>query len=204
MWHVRIGTLFLITLLAACDRPPTPKNPPPDHNALVNSNVKQDPLENSPNAAEAPYELQFIDTMIAYDEHEIDAAHLVATRTGHQELKLFAKSMIAERQQEIDKMRALRPAWFGSAGPAVNLDLPGVREGVRSIDLEKLDTLKENLFDQEFLRQILPFEQGSLALLRDLLTKDVHPELKQLAQSVIEDREADIQRMQGWQKQWVK
>jgi len=160
-------------------------------------------LASSSNATEAPYELQFIDTMIAYDEHAIDAAHLVATRTGRQQLKLFARSMISDRQREIDKMRALRQAWFGNPAAAVSMDLPGVREGLRSVDMEKLDSLKENLFDQEFLRQMLPFEQGSLALARDLLTKDVHPELKQLAQSAVEDREADIQQMQGWQTQWV-
>ena len=195
---------LLTIFIGGCDRPPTPKNPPPDHNALVNSNVKQDEVASSRNAANAPYELQFIDTMIAYDEREIDAAHLVATRAGHPELKVFAKTIITDRQQEIDKIRGWRQAWFGNAGPAVNVDLPDVHEGLLSIDVEKLDSLKEDLFDQEFLRQMLPFQRGSLALARGLLTKDVHPELKQLAQSAVEAREAETQQMQGWKTQWGK
>jgi uncharacterized protein (DUF305 family) len=73
-----------------------------------------------------------------------------------------------------------------------------------SIDLEKMDSLKENLFDQEFLRQMLPFEQGSLAVARDLLTKNVHPELKQFAQSAVEDRKATIQQIKEWQTQWTR
>ena len=60
--------LFLLfpiisVLFAACDHPPVPKELP-DHNTLANSNVDRTKVS-SPLAAEAPYELQFIDTMIA-------------------------------------------------------------------------------------------------------------------------------------------
>lgn len=204
MRFVLFAVLLSFVLLAACDHPPVPKKLPPDHNALVNSNVKQDQMASSPRAAEAPYELQFIDTMIEQDQTVIDAAQLVATRAEHQELKLFAKSIIKARQQEIAELRDLRKSWFGNFGPAVNMDLPGVRDGLQSVDMEKLDSLKENQFDLEFIRQMVPLEEGVLTAARDLLTKDIHGELKQFAQSVVEAQEAEIEQMRGWQTGWAK
>ena len=204
MRSVFFAVFFSTVVLASCDRPPVPKQLPPDHNALVNSNVKQDQMASSPRAAEAPYELQFIDTMIAHDETAIDAAQLVATRAEHKELKLLAKSIIAARRQEISELRNLREGWFRNANPAINLELPGMRVGSQAVDLEKLDSLKENQFDLEFVRQMVPLDQGSLTLAKDLLSKDVRAELKPLAQSVIEEQEAEIEQMQGWQTQWAK
>ena len=78
-----------------------------------------------------------------------------------------------------------------------------MRDAIASIDMEKLDSLKENQFDLEFIRQIVPLEQGSL-LAKDLLSKNVHAELKQFAQSFVEHQEAEIRQMQGWQTQWAE
>ena len=161
-------------------------------------------MTSSPQASEAPIDLQFIDTLIAHDQTAIDAAQLVATRAQHQELKLLARSIITDRQEQISELRKWRTDWFGNAPQAVNMDLPGIRNGLRSVNLDKLDPLKEDQFDLEFILQMLPLEEGSLTAARYLLTQDVHVELKQLAQNLIEEQETEIQQMRGWQTKWNK
>ena len=161
-------------------------------------------MTSSPGAAEAPFELQFIDTMIAHHMGAIDAAQLVATRAGHQELKELARSIIADQQREIAKMRAWRTAWFGEAAPAINMEMPGMREGMQVMDLEKLDRLKENEFDLEFIRQMIPHHEGAVTMARQALSTDVRAELKTLAENIIRAQAAEIEKMRSWEQEWSK
>jgi uncharacterized protein (DUF305 family) len=196
----RLFVLFAFSLffLASCDRRPAQKDLPVQ-NTMQRSDRKA--LESSPGAADAPFELQFIDTLIAHDLDTVDAAQLVATRTQHPELKQLASSMISNRQQEIGQLREWRTRWYEDWSPAINLDLPGARDG-GEIDFEKLDSLKENAFDQEFLREIIPHQQGSVKLAQDVLGRETKAELKTLAENLIKTRESEIAQMQEWVKKW--
>lgn len=161
-------------------------------------------VQSSPGVATAPFELQFIDTMIELNLTAIDAEQLVATRAQHPDLKQFAESMIAGRQEEIASLKQLRSSWFGGMPQAVNFDLSGAAEGIHVIDLGKLDPLKENAFDREFLTEMVPLDEGSITLAKDLTGKEVHPELKQLAENIIQSRRARIEQMKEWQNDWSK
>jgi uncharacterized protein (DUF305 family) len=189
---------FPLLLLASCGRRPVQKDLPVE-NTMQRSDHKE--LESSPGAADAPFELQIIDTLIAHDLDTIDAAQLVATRAGHPELKQLARSMISDRQQRISQLREWRTRWYGDWSPAINLDLPGAREGVQ-IDFEKLDPLKENAFDQEFLREMIPHEHGAVLLAQDVLGRETNAELKTLSENLIKTQEAEAAQMQAWQDKW--
>jgi len=161
-------------------------------------------MNSSPGAADAPYDLQFIDTMIVHHQAAIDAAQLAATRAEHPELKKLAKSIVSDQQQEIGQLRSLRQQWFANHAPAINMDFPGMSEGMAGMDVEKLDPLKEKAFDLEFLRQMIPHHQGAVTMAKDLLGKESQAELKTLAEKIVQAQQAEIVEMQGWQKQWNK
>src|ERR1043165_9418538 len=139
MRRVLFVLTFLLLFTASCDRRPVQKDMPIENTMQRGEHHE---LESSPGAADAPFELQFIDTLVAHDLSTVDAAQLVATRTGHAELRQLAAEMIPERQQEIARLRELRSQWYGNWSPAINLDLPGMREGME-MDFDKLDSLKE-------------------------------------------------------------
>lgn len=161
-------------------------------------------IQSSPGADKAPFELQYIDTTVELDLTAIDAEQLVATRAQHIDLKKFAKSMIAERQDEIASLRQLRSGLFGDSPQAINLDLLGSPESVQKIDLQKLDLLKENAFDLEFLREMVPFDETAVTIANDLTGKDAHAELKQQAENIIKNRQAEIEQMKKWESDWSK
>ena len=161
-------------------------------------------MDSSPGAANAPYELQFIDTMIVHHGGAIDAAQLVATRAQHKELIELAKTIIADQQREIAEMKQWRSQWFGDSPQAINLDLPGMREGMKDMDLTNLDALKENDFDLEFIRQMVPHHEGAVAMAKDILTHDAHPETKDLADSIIRSQTNEIEKMKAWQGEWER
>jgi uncharacterized protein (DUF305 family) len=162
-------------------------------------------MQSSPGAAEAPYELQFIDTMIVHHQGAIDAGQLAPTRCQHDELKQLARSIVNDQQTEISQLRAWRSEWFGEKPAAVNMELPGMRDGMREMDLEKLDRLKENPFDLEFIRQMIPHHEGAVLMASDLLKqKNTHAELVKLADSIVSSQSGEIEQMRLWQAEWRK
>lgn len=169
-------------------------------------------IVSSPNAASSPYELQFLDTMIAHDDTAIDTAQLVQTRSGHSELKEFARKIISERQDRLAQMHELRNKFFNGSPPAVNMDLPGIRKGMEGIDLDKLDSLKENSFDIEFLKEMIQSHQGAIEMADDALRKlsastanaQMTGSIRQLAQSVTDTQTSEVRQMNQWEATWSK
>jgi len=199
--------ILAISLLLSgisCTQRPVQKDIPIDHNTMDHSKMDHSKMDSSPGAANAPFELQFIDTMIVHHQGAIDAAQLVATRAAHQELKDLAKSIISDQQREIAQMRTWRSSWFSESAPAINMDLPGMRDGMKSMDLEKLDGLKENEFDLEFIRQMIPHHKGAVTMAKQLLSTDVRAELKTLADDIVRSQTAEIENMKTWEKEWSK
>jgi uncharacterized protein (DUF305 family) len=203
---IKIASTLLIAFFAvfnSCERPPVQKDLP-DHKSMDHSRMDHGEMVSSPGAAAAPYELQFIDTMIAHHQGAVDMAQLVPTRAQHDELNNLARSIVADQQREIAEMKDLRARWFGEKPPAINMDLPGMREGMRGMDLAKLDSLKENAFDLEFIHQMIPHHEGAIVMANDALSKDTNAELKKLAEDIVQAQGSEINRMHLWEKEWHK
>src|SRR5829696_7486318 len=176
-----------------------------EHSNMDHSKMKHDNHSNmpsSPDASAAPYDLQFLDTMIAHHQGAIEMAGLAGSRAQHDELKQLARNVITSQQSEIEKMQGWRAKWFNNAPPAVNMQFPGMSEGMSGMDLTKLDPLKANAFDLEFIRQMIPHHEGALAMAKDALAKGSNEEIKSLARQIVEAQEAEITQMKKWQEEW--
>ncbi len=198
--------IVIAVLLNMCERPPAGKDI--DRNAAdrapTDSSKMLHPMTSSANAASAPFELQFIDTMIAHHLGAIDMAGLADTRAQHDEVRSLAKAIVADQQKEIAQLRQWRAQWYGEAELAVNMEFPGMHEGMTGMDLQKLDKLKSNPFDIEFLKQMIVHHKGAVAMAQEVLDKDVHAEVKTLAEQVIKAQTAEIENMNRWLDEWSK
>ena len=204
---MKIATVLFITLLAffnRCERPPVQHDVKIDPTTAGHSGMSHEEMTSSPGAAEAPYELQFLDTMIAHHSGAVDMAQLVATRAQHAEIKQLAKNIIADQQREIAQMKEWRRNWFGDHARAVNMDLPGMSNGMSEMNTDKLDELKGNAFDLEFIRQMIPHHDGAVTMAKDLLTHEPNAELHSLADNIINSQEAEIRQMREWDSEWRK
>src|SRR5262249_7887646 len=170
MRFVAIILLAVSILMACAHRPVQQDLPRSEGNSVDHSGRRNLTVESSPNAASAPYELQFLDTIIAQHQAVIDMAQLAQTRAGNDGLKSFARTVIAEHQAEVAEMRGLREKYFSGADPAVNIDLPGARDTFAAIDLEKLHDLKEKPFDTEFIHELVQTFETSIRLANDAVS----------------------------------
>lgn len=56
--------------------------------------------------------------------------------------------------------------------------------------------------DQHFIEQMIPHHQGAIDMAKLALTRGQHPEIKSLAQGIIEAQQREIDDMKGWYKNW--
>lgn len=196
--------LVLALFLNACERPPAGNT---DHSAHDHTNANHgtmdhSKMESSPGAAEAPQALQFIDTMIAHHQGAVDMALLVNTRSSRPEMKEFAQKIADEQRKEITQMQAMRANWFSESKPAINMDFPGMSAGMHGMDMTKLNALKANEFDAEFIRQMIPHHEGAVEMAKALKSDEKYAELKTLADKMIADQTAEIAQMNKWLAEW--
>ena len=65
--------------------------------------------------APVPFDLAFIDAVVAHRQSGIDAARAAESRAQKPEIKQLAKDIIAAQEREIRQMQDWRKAWYGGA-----------------------------------------------------------------------------------------
>lgn len=210
---MKISIILIAALFfSVCDRPPQQKDTQPasvdhskmDHSKMDHGNMDHSTMNSSPGAAEQPFDLQFLDTMIAHHQGAVDMADLVKTRSRFDGLNKLAASVLADQAKEIAQMRQWRGELFAGRPEAMNMDLAGMRDGMKGMDMQRLSALKERQFDIEFVRQMIPHHEGAVVMAQEALNKASDERIKQLAASVISSQNAEIKTMQGWLADWEK
>ena len=65
-----------------------------------------------------------------------------------------------------------------------------------------LDQLTGDAFDTAFLAQMTMHHTMAVMMAKPVVANATHPELKELAQSIIDDQTREIAQMRGWAKDW--
>lgn len=177
-----------------------------NHNSMpMNSNMPMNHsgMKSDANAASAPYDLQFIDTMIAHHEGAVEMAKMVDGKTQRTELKAFAQKIITDQNKEIAQMKEWREKWFKGAPRAMNMEMPGMMDSMK-MDMSKLSNSKDKEFDLAFIEMMIPHHAGATTMAKEAQTKAEHAEIKTLAGNIIKEQEAEIKQMNVWKSEWSK
>lgn len=181
----------------------TSTSPAVGHNAMAPEHpANHNGMVTSPGAESAPYDLQFIDTMIVHHKGAVDMAMLAEKRAQRKEVKELAASIIYDQENEIGKLSQWRDDWFAEKAKAVNLNFPGMSHGTGEMDIKKLESLTGNEFDVEFVKQMIRHHEGALGMAKDMQKRDARKELKELAGDLITAQQAEIKQMKEWLAAW--
>jgi uncharacterized protein (DUF305 family) len=160
----------------------------------------------------------FIEMMIPHHQSAIAMAQLAPSRAKHSEIEQLAAFIIKAQTGEIKEMRTWYKKWYETDVPVVpagsgmmgnHTGMMGNHAGMSgmhqtgmgmAIDLESLKTAPD--FDREFIRQMIPHHQMAVHMAQMLLKHPTHPEIQNLAQSIIKSQTAKITQMQQWEKGW--
>lgn len=158
---------------------------------------------------DAEFDLRFIDGMILHHQGAIAMAEAVLQNSQRPEMKQLAEAVIAAQQGEIDQMQQWRQAWYPDAG--TELVMYDAQMGHTMVmtpemqtammmdgDLGKADTE----FDLRFINAMIPHHEGALAMAEQVLEKSDRPELRQVAQNILDTQQAEIDQMKQWRQAW--
>ena len=103
----------------------------------------------SPQAPSPAFDQQFIDMMAPHHQGAVAMAQIALTRAPHPQIQSLARSIIADQNSEIARMKAWRTAGYGSAATPGMADmpmLPGMTMGMGGMsmmrDIGRLKTAK--------------------------------------------------------------
>lgn len=151
---------------------------------------------------DAPYDLQFIDTMSMHHQHGIDVAKQAVSKAQNAELRELAKKMVSDQQKDIAKMKSWRDQWYPKMPKAMNMQMPGMshssHQGMTKEMSEHMSKLKKASgrdFDMAFIGVMIPHHQSAIEMSRDALQKAEHAEIKALAQETIDKQQKEIEQL---------
>ncbi len=164
-------------------------------------------MKSDPNAAAAPYDLQFIDTMIHHHQGAVEMAKMVDGKTQRAELKAFAQKIIADQNKEIAQMKEWREKWYAGKPRAMNMEMAGMMDSMKMMmgdEMKKMEDASGKEFDVQFLDMMSAHHAGAVVMAKEALQKAEHPEIKTLANQIIKAQEAEIKMMADWKAKWSK
>lgn len=151
-------------------------------------------VEALPAIAPAPYDLQFIDTMILHQQGATEMATLAGSRLQNEKLKELARNIPSNQKREIGLMKAWRKEWYPGALPAENMLMPGM--GGAMMDMANMKNAPSGpAFDAMFIDMMIPHHQGAVQMGENALAKAGRPELKELAKKIIDAQTREIEEM---------
>lgn len=201
-------SLFLVLVLAACGGTTTADNNMPgmDHSGMANTatattTTGNDPMTESLKPLSGKdFDIKFMQEMIVHHQSAIDMAKLVPTQTKRPELLTLSNNIITAQNKEIDEMKQWLTQWYGEKPLTDTMNVPGMMNMMESMD--QLKNMKDAAFDKQFTNMMIEHHQQAVSMANLVPQRTQHTELVQLGQNIVKTQSQEIQKMQGWQKEW--
>jgi uncharacterized protein (DUF305 family) len=145
-------------------------------------------------AATAPFDAQFIDSMIEHHQGALEMAEQALTEAERPELRQLAEDIVAAQRQEIEQMTTWRKQWYSDLMPTGGMEM-GMGEMEVSADPSKP-------FDQRFIEAMISHHRGAIEMAQMAQQQAGREEIKTLADTIIAAQQVEIEQMQAWLAEW--
>ena len=161
------------------------------------------PATPTPNDAD----VTFTQNMILHHQQAIDMSKQADSHTERPELLQLADSIVTSQGQEITQLQGWLRSW-GKPEMAMegmegmdqgSMEMPG---SMSEADMSRLMDLEDTKFDLAFVEMMAEHHQGAIDMAKVELQDGSLPEVKQLAQQVIDAQQQEIGQLQQWKEEW--
>ena len=160
----------------------------------------------------------FVRLMVPHHESAVEMANIAAEKGQHKEIKTLAGNITSSQNAEIEQMKGISTEIGADAdgGSKSGMDHGGGEmpeeaddlkslglsreEAGMSMDMQALETAKP--FDRAFIDAMVPHHESAVMMAKAELAKGKNPELKTLAQNIIDAQEKEIEEMNSWRTDW--
>jgi uncharacterized protein (DUF305 family) len=171
--------------------------------SMMNSSGMFGGVETGAFDEDRPFDLQFIDEMIGHHQMAIMSSEHMISDSERPELRQLAENIQESQSKQIDQMQRWRNNWYPEAGRASGMPggmmyetmghgmMGGSMRGMAGTDTT----------DAAFLRMMIPHHQQAIEVSEEALDEAEHPEIRELAHTIIDEQSAEIKLMQGYLKE---
>jgi uncharacterized protein (DUF305 family) len=134
----------------------------------------------------------FVAAMIPHHESAVEMAEIAESRGESEFVKELADNITRTQTEEIDIMRA-QDTELADAG--VKPGKLGVSDHMMGMDEDPAMLKSADPFDAAFIKMMIPHHEGAVEMAKEELKKGADPELRQLAEAIVEAQQREIDEM---------
>ena len=157
------------------------------------------PATAAPNDAD----VTFTQNMIPHHQQAIEMAKLVNAHTKRPQLRTLAEDIASSQGQEITLMQGWLKSWGKPATPEGMdhgaMQMPGM---MSELEMRQLGVINGEDFDLLFLEMMTAHHEGAIEMADTELRDGALPEVKRLAQQIIDAQQGEIDQFKVWQQEW--
>lgn len=142
-------------------------------------------------------DVQFVKMMVPHHQQALRMAEIVLPKPGlDPQVRQMTEKIQREQGPEIATMQSWLATW--NAGPAMSLEQAQGMKGLLSPDdLAELERADGTTAATLFLQQMIEHHEGAVSMSRPEIEGGANPQAQQLAQSIVQSQQQQIQQMQS-------
>jgi uncharacterized protein (DUF305 family) len=175
----------------------------------MSEEMEHDDMHMSLGPEDELFDLRFIDAMIPHHEGAVEMAEEAIEKSDRTEIQTLSQEIITAQEQEIQQLQAWRQAWYPDASetPVMYHEAMGhtmpMSEEMRQAMMMSGDLGEpDDEFDLRFINAMIPHHVGAVEMAQEALEKSDRPEIRELAQAIIDAQEQEIEQMEQWRQEW--
>ncbi|WP_246137181.1 DUF305 domain-containing protein [Myxococcus llanfairpwllgwyngyllgogerychwyrndrobwllllantysiliogogogochensis] len=142
---------------------------------------------------------RFIDMMAAHRQMATEMAMVEEQRGTRQELRALATKMIQDQRQEIDELKALKQAHFGSSDvPTMMSESEMQNSGMLMPD----ELAQKPDVDKAFIDSMMPHHAGAIQMATVALQRSSIAEIRAMSRRIIDAQAEEVGQLIEWRKAW--
>lgn len=151
-------------------------------------------MQSSPDAAKAPFDIQYLDTMSQHHRDGIKMMEMAVDKAQSQEIKSMAQRMMDDQQKEIEELKSIREHVKADAPEAVNMKMPGMM--MMDKEMAKMEAASGSDFDRHFLKTMTSHHKDAVKMSDAALKQAKHAEVKTKAQEIHDKQKKEVSDME--------
>ena len=145
---------------------------------------------------------RFIDAMVPHHQGAIEMAKVALKHAEHEEIIQLSQNIISSQQAEIEELKSIKQEEFGTSNVPMEMSQEQMRGMGMMMDPQQLANQKP--FDEAFIDAMIPHHQSAIEMAQVAYRESDNPEIKALAESIVDAQTREIAQMEGWRQQWYQ
>jgi uncharacterized protein (DUF305 family) len=142
----------------------------------------------------------FIDAMVPHHQGAIAMAEVALKNAEHEEIEELSRNIVSTQQSEIEELKSIKQQEFGTSNVPMEMSPKQMRRMGMMMDPKRLS--KREPFDEAFIDAMIPHHQSAIYMSQVAQEESKIPEIKELAENIVDAQKREIEQMKQWRKQW--